>query len=79
MIVKIVGRTERELDLAVTLVDKIMDNGTGPVEVHYQLAGADDIMPWDTQFIHESDLIMLQTLGYKVQLMPPCNRCKSLC
>ena len=79
MIVKIVGRTERELDLAVTLVDKIMDNGAGPVEVHYQLAGADDIMPWDTQFIHESDLIMLQTLGYKVQLMPPCNRCKNLC
>lgn len=79
MIVKIIGKTEQELDLAVMLVERIMDHGTGPVEVHYQLAGADDIRSWDTGFIQESDLILFQTLGYTVRLMPPCNRCKNLC
>lgn len=79
MIVKIIGKTEQELDLAVTLVDKIMDNGTGSVEVHYQLAGQDDLKPWDTGFIHEYDLIMLQALGYEIWLMPPCIRCKNRC
>ena len=76
MIVKIVGRTERELDFAVTLVDKIMDNGTGPVEVHYQLAGSDNIMPWDTGFIHDSDITLFQSLGYDVRFMSPCDKCE---